>query len=92
MCVCACVCVHVCVCVCVCVCSGIMDSSGMRLWYTSTPREYEAGILAVGHHVTEHQIIPPNSKNFTTTGVVLEDCTNQVSFTGETGHSAMMLN
>ena len=75
-----------------CVCSGTVDSSGMRLWYTSTPREHEAGIVDVGHFVTEEQIIPPNSKNFTTTGVMLGDCTNQVSFTGETGHNAMMPN
>ncbi|CAI8042465.1 DBH-like monooxygenase protein 1 homolog, partial [Geodia barretti] len=56
---------------------GTVDSSGMRLWYTSTPREHEAGVLQVGHFVTEYHIIPPNSENFTTTGIVFDDCTNE---------------
>ena len=63
--------------------AGTVDNSGMRLWYTSTPREHNAGIVDVGHRITEDQIIPPNSKNFTTTGIMMGDCTNQVSFTGD---------
>ena len=46
------------------------------MWYTSTPREHEAGILEVGHFVTDQMVIPPNVDNFTTTGVVPSDCTS----------------
>jgi hypothetical protein len=56
---------------------GIVDSSGMRLWYSSTPREHEAGVIEIGHYVTQYHVIPPNTKNFTTTGVMLSDCSNK---------------
>ena len=58
---------------------GVTDSSGMRIWYTSSPREYDAGMLAVGYSVTPHMVVPPNAKNFTITGFVHEECTNRVS-------------
>ena len=51
----------------------------MRLSYTSTPREFDAGIFVLGHFVTPQHIIPPNVQNFTTTAVVTEDCTRAVS-------------
>ena len=58
--------------------AGTIDSSGMRFWYTDTPREHEAAILNVGYYVTPLMVIPPNAKNFTITGFVNEECTNQV--------------
>ena len=58
---------------------GVIDSSGMRIWYTSSPREYDAGILTVGYSVTPHMVVPPNDKNFTITGFVHEECTNRVN-------------
>ena len=54
----------------------------MRVWYTSIPREYDAGVLELGHSVSLRQIIPPNAKNFTTTGIVSEDCTKVHSYIG----------
>ena len=51
----------------------------MRLSYTSTQREFDAGIFVLGHFVTPQHIIPPNVKNFTTTTVVTEECTRAVS-------------
>ena len=60
--------------------AGAVDSSGVRLWYTSTPREHDAGALVVGHFVSPQQIIPPNVQNFTTTAIVPEDCTRAVSY------------
>ena len=59
--------------------TGTVDSSGMRLWYTSTPREHDAGIMFFGHRVHELMVIPPDAKNFTITGVMTENCTNKVS-------------
>lgn len=58
---------------------GTKDSSGMRIWYTSSPREYDAGIFEVGYYVHPYMVIPPNAKNFTITGVSLDDCTTKVS-------------
>ena len=60
--------------------SGTIDSSGMRIWYTDTPREHEAGIMQIGHSVTPLMVIPPNAKNFTVTGLVNDQCTNQVRY------------
>jgi hypothetical protein len=56
---------------------GTLDSSGMRIWYTKTPREHDAGILTVGHLVTPLQVIPPNSKNFVNIGLMPAECTNE---------------
>ena len=47
----------------------------MRVWYTSTTREHEAGVIGVGHIVTPWMIIPPNVDNFTTIGVMPPECT-----------------
>ena len=58
--------------------TGTVDSSGMRMWFTSTPRQYDAGIITFGHRITRDQIIPPNAKNFTTTALLTEKCTNTV--------------
>ena len=57
---------------------GTIDSSGMRLWYTSTPRQYDAGIFSVGHSVHSNHVIPPNSKNFISTGLLTEECSKTV--------------
>ena len=51
----------------------------MRMWFTSTPREYDAGIITFGHDITPEQIIPPNAKNFTTTALLTDECTKAVS-------------
>ena len=51
----------------------------MRIWYTDTPREHDAGMLLVGYHVHPFMVVPPNAKNFTITGLVNEQCTNRVS-------------
>ena len=59
--------------------AGVVDSSGIRVWYTDTSREHDAGILLIGHHTVPLMVIPPNAKNFTVTGFINEDCTNRVS-------------
>ena len=68
-----------CVSVCVCVFSGVVDSSGMRIWYTDIPREHDAGMLLVSYSVHPFMVVPPNAKNFTITSFINEDCTNRVS-------------
>ena len=59
--------------------SGVRDSSGMMFTYTPTRREHDAGILNMGHLVTQGHIIPPNAEGFTTYAACSSDCTRQVS-------------
>ena len=35
--------------------------------------------MAIGYHIHRAMIVPPNSKNFTITSFINEDCTNKVS-------------
>ncbi|CAI8042477.1 DBH-like monooxygenase protein 1 homolog [Geodia barretti] len=56
---------------------GTRDSSGMRLWYTTTPREYDAGIFEVGYFIGVNHVIPPNSQNFVTQCILPDQCTNK---------------
>ena len=58
--------------------SGIHDSSGLAFTYTATRREHNAGIIQLGHIVSNSQIIPPNAQNYSTFGVCHSDCTQQV--------------
>ncbi|XP_076044750.1 uncharacterized protein LOC143027356 [Oratosquilla oratoria] len=53
--------------------SGIVDNSGLRLYYTERLRKYDAGILTVGHNVRPDLIIPPGTR-WTTTGHCTKDC------------------
>ena len=57
---------------------GVLDSSGIEFFYTSTPRQHDAGILNIGHAVTFSMIIPPNAADFTIFGLCPASCTNQV--------------
>jgi hypothetical protein len=45
--------------------------------YTSTKRKYDAGILFMGHGVTDIMVIPPNSLNFATVGLCSGLCTKE---------------
>ena len=66
-----------------CFSTGTPDSSGLRLWYTKTPREHDAGLLTVGHFVHPYHVIPPNSQNFISTGLLTEQCSKDVSLLSE---------
>ena len=59
--------------------TGIVDSSGFRMYYTDTPRQEDVGILAVGHNVIGHMIIPPRVQHYVVQGFCSSDCTNHVS-------------
>ena len=50
----------------------------MRLSYTNTPREHDAGILEIGYVVSPLMVVPPNAKNFTIASIVTVDCTSKV--------------
>ena len=58
--------------------TGVVDSSGMRFYYSSIPREHDAGILTVGHHITPFMIIPPGAPKYTIGAVCPANCTESV--------------
>ena len=58
--------------------TGTRDSSGIRFFYSSQPREHDAGILEVGHEVDPFMFIPPNTPNYIVGGMCIADCTNRV--------------
>ncbi len=58
--------------------TGVVDSSGFRVWVTPTLREHDAHILSTGIMVQgeyEH-IIPPYFSELTHRGFCTEDCIN----------------
>ena len=56
----------------------MIDNSGIEFFYTSTPRQHEAGILTVGHAVLSSMIIPPNTESYYIVGECSADCTRTV--------------
>lgn len=58
--------------------TGITDSSGIVFTYIDTGRQYDAGILFLGHAVAPVMIIPPNTNNFKTIGLCSDPCTKTV--------------
>ena len=58
--------------------AGVMDSSGMRFYYSSTSREHDAGIMFLGHDVTSYMVIPPGTSNYTIGGICTANCTKSV--------------
>ncbi|XP_061098639.1 DBH-like monooxygenase protein 2 homolog [Conger conger] len=49
--------------------AGRIDDSGLRFYYTSVLRQFDASILDVGLIVSENYVIPPDAKAFTSYGV-----------------------
>ena len=58
--------------------AGVIDNSGIEFFYTSTPRQHDAGILTVGHAVDREMIIPPNTASYYIVGECSADCTKRV--------------
>ena len=58
--------------------SGIVDSSGLRLYFTPTLRQYDAGVLTVGASVNRYQVVPPHEPNFISSGFCTQDCIQRV--------------
>ena len=59
--------------------TGIVDSSGIRLFYTAHSPKDNAGVLTIGHNVIGHMIIPPHVERYTVTGFCSQKCTDKVS-------------
>lgn len=62
--------------------ADVMDSSGMRFYYTETPPTHRAGIMTVGHDISRIMIIPPTSsvtpRGYVTSGICTSECTDRV--------------
>lgn len=56
---------------------GVVDSSGMMLFYTRTNPGSEAGDFIVGHDVSPFLVIPPNMESFTVLSVCTSKCTSK---------------
>ncbi|XP_073908721.1 dopamine beta-hydroxylase isoform X2 [Castor canadensis] len=54
---------------------GRRDSSGIRLYYTSTLRQFDAGIMELGLVYTPVMAIPPQETAFILTGYCTDKCT-----------------
>ena len=65
--------------------TGVIDNSGMRIYYTTEPSEFNAGSIALGHIVTPNMIVPPGVERFTIAGICSADCTQQVGTAIEMG-------
>ena len=57
--------------------TGVVDDSGLRLFYTEKLRTYDAGTLTVGHSVNPNMIIPPR-QTWKTVGHCSGHCTEEV--------------
>ncbi|XP_068720678.1 DBH-like monooxygenase protein 1, partial [Montipora capricornis] len=56
---------------------GMIDSSGLRLYYTKRLRKYDAGMLYVGAAVDQSMMIPPKEKSWEFNGFCSEECTKE---------------
>ena len=59
--------------------TGLVDSSGFRLYYTDRPRQEDAAVLTLGHAVVGHMIVPPRVQQYVIHGFCSSNCTDEVS-------------
>lgn len=57
--------------------SGVVDSSGVRFFYTDQLRQHDAGTIVFGHNVSPLHIIPPVQR-WHSKGYCDSTCTSQV--------------
>ncbi|KAG8225698.1 hypothetical protein J437_LFUL001731 [Ladona fulva] len=55
--------------------SGIVDSSGIRIYHTPILRRHDAGVLSVGLDPNWKHIIPPGQPAVVSEGHCISDCT-----------------
>lgn len=59
--------------------SGLVDSSGIRFYYTRHLRKYDAGIMELGVEYTDKLAVPPGQTSWPMTGYCIDSCTETVS-------------
>ena len=55
--------------------AGVRDRSGFNLTYLSTGRKYDAGVLELGHDVTDDMVVPGRAVSFSIFGECHPSCT-----------------
>lgn len=55
--------------------SGLVDSSGLRIYYTPTLRQFDVGVLEIGLEYTDKNSIPPKQEEFDLHGYCVAECT-----------------
>ena len=65
--------------VCLIITAGNVDSSGVRLTLTRTPRQFNASIMVVGAQIDRNLFVPPNVDQFNIYGYCPGSCTQEVS-------------
>ena len=58
---------------------GVIDSSGMKFYYTIEEPAMLAGSSFIGSRASPLMYIPPGESNFSVVGVCPAECTNSVS-------------
>ncbi|XP_055929694.1 dopamine beta-hydroxylase-like [Argiope bruennichi] len=54
---------------------GVIDSSGIKLTYTPSLRQHDAGVMELGLEYTNKMAIPPHQADFKLTGYCVAECT-----------------
>ena len=60
-------------------CSGIVDSSGLRFYYTKNVRQHDAAIFMTGTISSSALLIPPKQKDWKMKGYCPAVCTEKVT-------------
>ncbi|KAJ8385923.1 hypothetical protein AAFF_G00178850 [Aldrovandia affinis] len=53
---------------------GVMDSSGLRLFYTPELRQYDAGVIETGVWVSLYHMLPPGLQEYISEGHCTHEC------------------
>lgn len=53
---------------------GMMDSSGLRLFYSPELRQYDAGVIETGVWVSLYHMLPPGLHEYTSEGHCTQEC------------------
>ena len=61
--------------------SGIIDSSGLEILLTPKLRQYDSGLMTVGHDVSSLHLIPPGLEHYTSVGHCPDLCTSVITNT-----------
>lgn len=56
---------------------GMVDNSGLRIYYTPKLRQHDAGVLSVGMQPNWRHIIPPGQDSVVSEGHCVEECTKR---------------
>ena len=56
----------------------LVDTSGIRIFYTDQLREHDTGMILIGTEVNFLHMIPPLQPNFQTLGRCTSECTSKV--------------